>query len=92
MYTNTARSTEAEQRLCSEASTSEVGLLQNFRACKKLIPRVFQRVSKMFGFLIMQHILAMFNLFRKTFVATLDLLHFKLFDETLLHLTDLIEI
>jgi len=34
----------------------------------------------------------MFNLFRKTFVAALDLLHFKLFDETLLHLTDLIEI
>jgi len=26
-YTNTARSTEAEQRLCSEALTSEVGLL-----------------------------------------------------------------
>jgi len=36
MYTNTARSTEAEQRLCSEALTSEVGLLQNFRACKKI--------------------------------------------------------
>jgi len=34
----------------------------------------------------------MFNLFRKTFVATLNLLHFKLFDETLLNLTDFIEI
>jgi len=32
MYTNTACSIEAEQRLCSEALTSEVGLLQNFRA------------------------------------------------------------
>jgi len=32
MYTNTARSTEAEQRLCSEALPSEVGLLQNFRS------------------------------------------------------------
>jgi len=38
MYTNTARSIEAEQRLCSEALTSEVGLLQNFRAYKKWIP------------------------------------------------------
>ena len=26
---NTARSTEAEERLCSEALTSEVGILQN---------------------------------------------------------------
>jgi len=43
MYTNTARSTEAEQRLCSEALTSEVSLLQNFRTYK-WIPRVFQRV------------------------------------------------
>jgi len=35
MYTNTARSIEAEQRLCSEAVTSdEVGLLQNFRTWK----------------------------------------------------------
>jgi len=34
----------------------------------------------------------MFNLFRKTFVATLNLLHFKLFDETLLNLPDFIEI
>jgi len=32
MYTNTARSVEAENRLCSEALTSEVGLLQNIRA------------------------------------------------------------
>jgi len=31
MHTNTARSTKAEQRLCSEALTSDVGLLQNFR-------------------------------------------------------------
>jgi len=38
MYTNTARSIEAEQRLCSEALTSEVGFLQNFRAYKKWIP------------------------------------------------------
>ena len=56
MYTNTARSTEAEQRYCSEALTSEVGLLQNFRAYKKWIPRVFQRVSKMFVFLIIHNI------------------------------------
>jgi len=34
----TARSTKAEQRLCSEALTSEVGRLQNFHACKKWIP------------------------------------------------------
>jgi len=34
----------------------------------------------------------MFNLFRTTFVATLNLLHFTLFDETLLNLTDFIEI
>jgi len=39
MYTNTARSIEAEQRLCSEATTSEeVGLLQNFRAFRKWTP------------------------------------------------------
>ena len=38
MYTNTARSIEAEQRLCSEALTSDIGLLQNFRAYKKWIP------------------------------------------------------
>ena len=38
MYTNTARSTDAVQRLCSEALTSEEGLLQNFRAYKKCIP------------------------------------------------------
>jgi len=44
MYTNTARSTEEEQRLCSEALTSEVGFLQNFRAYKKWILRVFQCV------------------------------------------------
>jgi len=37
MCTNTARSTEAEQRLCFEALTSEVGLLQNYRAYKKWI-------------------------------------------------------
>jgi len=35
IHTNTARSTEAEQRLCSEALTSEVGLLQNFHTYKK---------------------------------------------------------
>jgi len=35
---NRARSTEAEQRLGSEALTSEVGLLQNVRAYKKWIP------------------------------------------------------
>jgi len=33
----------------------------------------------------------MFNLFCITSVATLILLHFKLFDETLLNLTDVIE-
>jgi len=38
IYTSTARSTEAEQRHCSEALTSELGLLQNFRAHKKWIP------------------------------------------------------
>jgi len=38
MYTNNARSTEAKQRLCSEALTSEVGFLQNFRAYEKWIP------------------------------------------------------
>jgi len=37
VYTNTARSTEDEQRLSSEALTSKIGLLQNFRACKKWI-------------------------------------------------------
>jgi len=37
MYTNTARSIEAEQRLCSEALTSEVGLVQNFRAYKWIL-------------------------------------------------------
>jgi len=42
MYTNTARSIEVEQRLCSEAMTSdEVGLLQNFRAYKNWIPFSF---------------------------------------------------
>jgi len=34
LYINAERSTEAEQRLCSEAMTSEVGLLQNFGAYK----------------------------------------------------------
>jgi len=38
MYINTAHSTEAEQRLFSEALTSEAGLPQNFRAYKKWIP------------------------------------------------------
>ena len=37
MCSNTACSTEAEQRLCSEALTSEVDLLQNLRAHKKWI-------------------------------------------------------
>jgi len=92
MYTNITRSTEAEQRLCSEALTSEVGLLQNFRACKKWIPRVSTRLKNVWIFDNPQHILAMFNLLRKTFVATLNLLHFKLFHETLLNLTDFIEI
>jgi len=55
MYTNTARSTEEEQRRCSEALTSE-GALQNFRAYKKWIPRVFQRVWKMFGFFVFRNI------------------------------------
>jgi len=45
MYTNTARSTEAERRLCSEALTSEVGLLQNFRAYKKWIPLSMEKQS-----------------------------------------------
>jgi len=45
MHTNTARSTEAEQRLCSEALTSEVGLLQNFRAYKKWIPLSMEKKS-----------------------------------------------
>ena len=56
MYTNTARSTEAEQRFCSKALTSEVGPLQNFRAYKKWILRAFQSVWKMFGFLIICNI------------------------------------
>jgi len=34
MHTNTARSIEAEQRLCSDTLTSEVGLLQNIRTYK----------------------------------------------------------
>jgi len=37
MYANTAHSTETEQQLFSEALTSNVGLLQNFRAYKKWI-------------------------------------------------------
>jgi len=38
MYTNTARSIEAEQKRWSEAMTSdEVGLLKNFRVYKKWI-------------------------------------------------------
>jgi len=45
MYTNTARSTEAEQRLCYEALPSEVGLLQNFRAYKKWIPLSVEKKS-----------------------------------------------
>jgi len=56
MYIITARSTEAEQWLCSKALTSEGGLLQNFRAYKKWIPRVFQCVRKMFRFLIIRNI------------------------------------
>jgi len=43
MYTNTARSTEAEQRLCFEALTSEVGLLQNFRAYKEWVPLAMEK-------------------------------------------------
>jgi len=38
MGTNAACSTKAKQRFCSEALTSEVGLLQNFRPYKKWIP------------------------------------------------------
>jgi len=34
----------------------------------------------------------MFNLFRKTFVATFKITSFKLVDETLLNVTDFIEI
>jgi len=45
MYTNTERSTEAEQRLCSEALTCEVGLLQNFRAYRKWIPLSMEKKS-----------------------------------------------
>jgi len=45
MCTNTACSTEAEQRLCSEALTSEVGLLQNIRAYKKWIPLSMEKKS-----------------------------------------------
>jgi len=37
-YTKTARSTEAEQRLCSEALTSEVALLQSFCTYEMCIP------------------------------------------------------
>jgi len=37
VYANTVRSTEAEQRLCSEALTYEVGFLQSFRAYKEWI-------------------------------------------------------
>jgi len=37
--------TEAEQRLCSEALTSEVGLLQHFRAYKKWIPLAMEKKS-----------------------------------------------
>jgi len=37
LHTNTARSTEAEKQLCSEALTSEIGLLQNFRTYEKWI-------------------------------------------------------
>jgi len=37
MYTNTTGSIEAEQRLCSKAMISEVGLLQTFRGYKKWI-------------------------------------------------------
>jgi len=44
MYTNTARSTEGEQRICSKALTSEVGLLQNFRAYK-WIPLSWEKKS-----------------------------------------------
>ena len=45
MCTNTARLTKAEQRLCSEALTSEVGLLQNIRAYKKWIPLYMEKKS-----------------------------------------------
>jgi len=45
MCTNTACSTEAEKRLCSEALTSEVGLLQNIRAYKKWIPLSMEKKS-----------------------------------------------
>jgi len=34
VHQHSTYSTEAEQRLCSEALPSEVGLLQNFRAYK----------------------------------------------------------
>jgi len=45
MCTNTACSTEAEKRLCSEALTSEIGLLQNIRAYKKWIPLSMEKRS-----------------------------------------------
>jgi len=44
MCTNTCSSI-AEQRVCSEALTSEVGLLQNFRAHKKWIPLSIEKKS-----------------------------------------------
>ena len=37
MCTNTTCSTDAEQRICSEALTSEVSFLQNIRSYKKWI-------------------------------------------------------
>jgi len=45
MYTNTACSTQAERRLCSEALTSEVGLLETFRTYKKWIPLTMEKTS-----------------------------------------------
>jgi len=45
MYTNTERSTEAEQRLCFEALTTEVGLLQNFHTYKRWIPLAMKKKS-----------------------------------------------
>jgi len=45
MYTNTACAAEAEQRLRSEALTSEIGLLQNIRAYKKWIPFTMEKKS-----------------------------------------------
>ena len=53
MYTNTARSIEAERRLCSEAMTSgEVGLLQNVWASRKWTPFSSHFLSDEFTYVV----------------------------------------